>query len=112
MPRTPKKTQWWRTVRKCEGRCWYCGYEPPELCDLTVDHAKPVSRGGPNAEWNLLPACEYCNRLKDNMTVSEFRKLVKLTVVRNLITLGYIGDGLSRLKIVFYGEGYDSVLGY
>jgi len=108
----PRKIQWWKTVRKCEGHCWYCGFKPEELTDLTVDHAVPVSRGGENADWNLLPACEYCNRLKDSQTISEFRKWVKARVVRNLITLGYIGDGLSRLKIVFYGEGYGSVLGW
>jgi 5-methylcytosine-specific restriction endonuclease McrA len=77
-----------------------------------VDHAKPASRGGSNAEWNLVPACEYCNRLKDSMTVSEFRKMVKLRVVRDLISLGRVGDDASRLKIVFWGEGYDSPLSY
>jgi len=39
------------------GRCWYCGYEPEELPDLTVDHAVPISRDGSNEDWNLLPAC-------------------------------------------------------
>jgi hypothetical protein len=79
---------------------------------FTVDHAKPVSRGGSNAEWNLVPACEYCNRLKDSMNLHEFREWVKQRVVRNLISLGYIGGDLSRLKIVFWGEGYDSPLSY
>jgi len=112
MPRSDKKTQWWVTIRKLGGHCWYCGIKPLIETDLTVDHAVPLSRGGSNADWNLLPACVYCNRLKDARTIHEFRKLVKLRVVRNLMTLGYVGADLSALKIVFYGEGYDSVLGY
>ncbi len=59
-----------------------------------------------------MPACEYCNNLKANMTVSEFRKYVKVRVIRNLMSLGYISGDLSRIKIVFYGEGNVSPLGY
>lgn len=112
MPRSLKKTQWWVTIRKCGGHCWYCGIKPENETDLTVDHAVPKGRGGTNADWNMLPACQYCNRLKDNRTVAEFRKLVKVLVVRNMLTLGVVCGNISRLKIRFYGEGYDSVLGY
>jgi hypothetical protein len=79
---------------------------------MTVDHAKPRSRGGLNFADNLLPACLYCNNLKDNMTVSEFRKFVKVRVIRNLMSLGYVLGDLSAIRIVFYGEGNDSPLGY
>jgi hypothetical protein len=112
MSRTPRKTQWWMTLRKCDGHCWYCGFKPEVLTDLTVDHATPVSQGGHNADWNLLPACAYCNHLKDNQTIHQFRKVVKHLVIRKLMTLGYVGGDLSRLQIRFYGEGYDSVLGF
>lgn len=108
MPRTPRKSQWNRAANKCEGRCWFCGVKPdPGM--LTVDHAKPRSRGGGNWDDNLLPACDYCNNLKSNLLISEFRKLVKVRVIRNLMTLGYGGCDLSRLvKIVFYGEGNEN----
>jgi len=112
MPRTPAKTQWWGVVRKQDGHCWYCGYKPEVLTDLTVDHAVPQCRGGKNDDWNLLPACEYCNRLKDNLTISEFRKLVKALIVRNMLSLGYVGGDLRKVKIVFYGEGNSSPFGF
>ena len=80
--------------------------------ELTVDHAKPRSRGGQNFDDNLLPACGYCNNLKADLTVSEFRKWVKVRVIRNLMTMGFVSSDLSRVCIVFYGEGNDSVYGY
>jgi 5-methylcytosine-specific restriction endonuclease McrA len=109
MPRSPRKQQWWRAAKKCGGRCWYCGRQPEEL---TVDHAKPRSRGGQNQDDNLLPACEYCNNLKANLTVSEFRKWVKVKVIRRLMELGYFSSDLSQVRVVFYGEGNDSPLAY
>jgi 5-methylcytosine-specific restriction endonuclease McrA len=112
VPRTPRKNQWNRAAKKCDGRCWYCGVLPaPD--DLTVDHALPRSRGGKNRDDNLLPACDYCNNLKDNQTVSEFRKWVKVRVCRKLIVLGYGSCDLSRnVRIVFWGEGNDSPFSY
>ena len=70
-----------------------------------MDHALPRSRGGFNRDNNLLPACDYCNNLKANMTVSEFRKYVKVTVIRRAIEVGLYAGDLSRIKIIFYGEG-------
>jgi hypothetical protein len=79
---------------------------------LTVDHAKPRSRGGQNFDENLLPACGYCNNLKADLTVSEFRKWVKVKVIRNLMCLGYCAQDLSQIRIIFYGEGNDSPFSY
>lgn len=112
MPRTPRKNQWNRAAAKCQGRCWYCG-ATPEPDDLTVDHATPRSRGGRNRDDNLLPACDRCNNLKANQTVSEFRKWIKVRVCRKLIVLGYGACDLRRrVRIVFWGEGNDSPFSY
>jgi hypothetical protein len=62
-----------------------------------------------NRDDNLLPACSRCNCLKDNMTVAEFRKYVRVLVIRNLAALGY-WIGLENVKIVFFGEGNSSPL--
>jgi 5-methylcytosine-specific restriction endonuclease McrA len=104
MPRQPRKNQWKRAVSKCNGHCWYCGAKP-EPGNLTVDHACPRSRGGKNNPENLLPACDYCNNIKGSRTVSGFRKLVKVMVIRRALELGYLAGDLSRIKIVFFGEG-------
>lgn len=65
-----------------------------------------------NQDDNLLPACDYCNNLKSNLTVSEFRKYVKVLVIRNLMSLGFLSGDLSAIRITFYGEGNASPLGY
>jgi 5-methylcytosine-specific restriction endonuclease McrA len=107
MPRTPRKGQWSKAAKKCNGRCWYCGVLP-EPGDITVDHAKPRSRGGQNAEDNLLPACEYCNNEKGNLTVREYKKFCKVKFIRKLMSMGFLCRDLSNIKIVFFGEGNDS----
>lgn len=50
--------------------CVYCGAKD----GLQVDHDFPVSRGGDNAEDNLLTACFLCNVRKGNKTRAEFEK--------------------------------------
>lgn len=70
-----------------------------------MDHARPRSRGGRNEDDNLLPACARCNNIKENRTISEFRKCVKVRVIRRALELGFMAGDLSRIKIVFYGEG-------
>jgi len=58
--------------------CWYCGVPTIPLCGenrafgLTMDHVNPRSRGGKRFA-NLVPACVYCNSLKSNATLEEFR---------------------------------------
>ena len=111
MPRTPRKGQRSKAASKCGGRCWYCGMTP-DPGDITVDHAKPRSRGGQNFEDNLLPACMNCNNEKGPLTVSEFRKWVKVRVIRNLMSLGLIGGDLSQIKIQFFGESGEPPFGY
>jgi len=59
-------------MAKFGGRCAYCGRSRAH----TVDHVRPLARGG--AEWpdNLVPACSGCNNAKANMTLEEFREVL------------------------------------
>jgi 5-methylcytosine-specific restriction endonuclease McrA len=50
------------------GRCAYCGEERK----LTIDHKKPLSRGGSNDLSNLVGACRSCNSRKGARELSEF----------------------------------------
>lgn len=54
-------------VEEFNGRCVYCAgpYE-------ALDHAVPLSRGGTNHAWNIVPACMWCNRHKHAKTPAEF----------------------------------------
>ena len=53
----------WRAVLKVYGdRCAYCR----AAGTMTVDHVKPVSKGGVHELENVVPACEHCNFVKSN----------------------------------------------
>lgn len=49
--------------------CQYCGSKPPKSI-LEIDHIKPVSKGGNNAEDNLITSCFDCNRGKGANSLS------------------------------------------
>ena len=56
-------------------RCQGCGWEPPYLDYLQVDHKKPRSLGGVDDMDNLTLLCDPCNRLKSNkLTLTELRQ--------------------------------------
>lgn len=51
--------------RLYEGRCGYCGVSEVDAGGaLTVDHFRPVSHGGDDADPNLVYACFKCNQFK------------------------------------------------
>lgn len=49
-------------------RCIYCGCRE----NLTVEHIKPLSRGGSNWPANLAPACKNCNLRKGDRKLGEW----------------------------------------
>lgn len=61
---------------KCDGKCAYCGKDLSRGT-WTVDHIRPLVKGGNNKTPNLLAACETCNKAKGAMTIAQFRKWVK-----------------------------------
>lgn len=59
-----------RVLSMFGGKCAYCGEIPSD--DLGVDHIIPRSKGGSNAEENLLPCCRTCNSIKGTKLLDEF----------------------------------------
>jgi 5-methylcytosine-specific restriction endonuclease McrA len=53
-----------------DNTCQYCG-EVLAVCDQTLDHVVPRSRGGKDAWENLVLACKRCNSYKDDQTPDE-----------------------------------------
>ena len=47
--------------------CWGCGFVPPHIDFLELDHNDPASGGGSNELYNRAPLCSPCNRLKSNI---------------------------------------------
>jgi 5-methylcytosine-specific restriction endonuclease McrA len=60
----------WLTVLELFGnRCAYCW---KRAARLEQDHIQPLSRGGPHALANLVPACRSCNSRKNDKTLLQF----------------------------------------
>ena len=51
--------------------CWGCGFEPPNIDHLELDHNTPASSGGSNELHNRAPLCGPCNRRKSNTWTLE-----------------------------------------
>ena len=55
--------------------CWGCGFEPPSVDYLDLDHVLPVSEGGSNELHNRAVLCAPCNRRKGNrITLTALRR--------------------------------------
>jgi 5-methylcytosine-specific restriction endonuclease McrA len=56
-----------RTIlQRDQWTCVYCGHFDPSGKSLTLDHIRPKSRGGSDANNNLTTACRTCNEAKAN----------------------------------------------
>jgi 5-methylcytosine-specific restriction endonuclease McrA len=49
------------------GICRYCDAPATE-----VDHVYPKSKGGPDAEWNLVASCTLCNLIASDTVFPSF----------------------------------------
>lgn len=73
--------------RVCGEQKWKCAYCGKPMTNgvvggdvgrrATIDHVKPISKGGSNRRANLVGACQTCNVSKGDMTVEEWRGLGK-----------------------------------
>ena len=58
--------------------CWGCGFVPPNIEHLELDHNEPASGGGSNELPNRAPLCGPCNRRKSNIyTLDGLRRANK-----------------------------------
>lgn len=54
------------------GRCWMCG-----ATATSIDHVKPLTKGGSNWPSNLRPACHSCNSRKNCAWLNPFQNLAE-----------------------------------
>jgi|SRR4051794_2697063 hypothetical protein len=87
--------------------CYLCGFViPTEIASSThplfgtVDHVIPLSRNGPNAPYNRLPAHRFCNMMKGRSMVNpeEFAVQLHVHIVPLLQRLGYAIAGKTQTK--------------
>jgi hypothetical protein len=74
-----------RLWTEAHGRCTYC-QRVTDVRDQTVDHVLPLSRGGWDEEWNLLPCCLSCNSSKGGLHPLDW---IRYRLPYRLIDLGY-----------------------
>lgn len=60
--KTLTESEWLEILECFDHRCAYC----LKHHKLTMDHLIPVSKGGPHAEYNVVPACRSCNSKKSS----------------------------------------------
>jgi len=98
---------------KYGGCCAYCGCSI-ELPQLTVDHIDPQSNGCDNSINNLNPACQFCNSLKSDEKLTDFRIKLSKSIHKNekaynsAVRLGLIAEDAP---ITFYFERYQEQSG-
>ncbi|HYE93485.1 MAG TPA: HNH endonuclease [Terriglobales bacterium] len=74
-----------KIYRRDAGACRYCGVVL-DFAAATLDHIVPVSRGGTNAEANLVLACAPCNNAKADNSAAwyEARRIAELERERTM----------------------------
>lgn len=68
------------------GPCVYCG-----VLATTVDHIRPLSRGGYETPGNLVPACRSCNSSKSDRLLTEWRpdRVARAVAASSLVRAEY-----------------------
>jgi 5-methylcytosine-specific restriction endonuclease McrA len=92
-------------------QCQYCGHFFPTN-ELSIDHVKPRSQGGPDTWENLVCACVRCNARKGGRTPEQARmKMVRRPVrpKRNPLIAIRLGHEKYASWKAFLDEAYWSV---
>ncbi|AET72509.1 HNH endonuclease [Synechococcus phage S-CBP42] len=67
------KRMWREQIKARDGyQCVYCG----STDNLTIDHIRPRSKGGPTTDTNCVTACRSCNHAKGSMDLADFQLMI------------------------------------
>ena len=64
--------EWYNLCEFYGFHCLMC-HQEFSFNQLTIDHIKPISKGGSSYIWNLQPLCLFCNSSKGNKEI-DYRK--------------------------------------
>jgi 5-methylcytosine-specific restriction endonuclease McrA len=75
---------------------------------LTLDHVKPLSKGGGNSWENLVTACMSCNQRKGQHTLKQLGWKLKMNPREpSPFELGVVGVAVPQVRVLRIGElGY------
>ena len=78
---------------QASGLCVYCAAPA-----ATVDHVRPLARGGWEHESNLVPACRWCNSSKGTRLLTEWRRVER--VAHGVASSSKVAKEWARLAAV------------
>ena len=70
---TSRKSRVWN---KTNGHCHLCGERLKYSGEWQIDHLVPRHSGGIDEEWNPLPVCGFCNRMKKAARTYKMRRVL------------------------------------
>ncbi len=79
------------------GDCVYCGGPGG-----TVDHIRPVAKGGAHHLANLVPACQFCNSSKKASLLSEWAAIEPVRVARGVAVSPKVAGEYAQLRQAVY----------
>ena len=65
-----------RVWNKTLGHCHLCGEKLKYSDTWHIDHLVPRDSGGPDEDWNFLPICGFCNRMKKAARTYKMRRVL------------------------------------
>ncbi len=65
-----------RVWNRTEGHCHLCSARLKWDDKWHIDHLVPRHSGGPDEDWNLLPACTFCNGIKKSAVTYKMRRVL------------------------------------
>jgi hypothetical protein len=71
-----------------EKKCPYCSKDQYRIGvrdKIEIDHFMPISKGGQNVPWNLIPICKECNRKKKATLPSQFLDMATFNLVNDYL---------------------------
>lgn len=99
---------------KFNKHCAYCGKEL-EYKNMQIDHMYPKIYGGNDELINLMPSCRRCNHYKRDMTLEDFRHLMKTLHERiaekytSKVALDYGIITIKPFSGMFYFESFTEI---
>ncbi len=83
--------QVYNTLRRHDFKCVYCEADIIEK-DWHLDHFIPLSKGGKNVFYNIVPSCRICNYMKGAFFAGQFYKQCVKIAERFMYKHGELGE--------------------
>jgi 5-methylcytosine-specific restriction endonuclease McrA len=72
-----------KVLQKSNSRCFYCGEHL--INGFEIDHFLPFSIYKDGTTQNLVATCKYCNRIKSDHSIEEFRSLLEVRYNKKIV---------------------------